>query len=122
MDLQQFVDLGYKAAERLASKIDIEDANECAATSLVNDIDWGRHQPVKAIMTVQARSGVNLSSFLVLDDDQRDLAMAAFAAGCLKSSKTTQMSESRDVTATRTGTEQNPYTQTFHCETQPWFT
>ncbi len=83
-DVKRFVELGYKAAERLASTINAGNANEFAAYSLSRDLERAARDLAKGILRVQSRCHLDLSDMLLLDEDEQAKAVAAFAGGCLR--------------------------------------
>jgi hypothetical protein len=88
MQRDEFVELGYEAARKIASRVNAGNANEFAATSIGNDVRnaielSGTVNPVW-IIRLQERCHVDLSPILMLDGKEQGKALALFAGGALR--------------------------------------
>jgi hypothetical protein len=88
MQRDEFVELGYEAARKIASRVNAGNANEFAATSIGNDVrnavnPLGKINPARVIR-LQERCHLDLSSILLLDEKEQCKALALFAGGALR--------------------------------------
>ncbi len=90
-DKQQFIGLGYQAAERVARSINAGNANECAAAIVSRELEYGLRgagssQTISPaiVLRLQRRCGTDLSPLLLLDDEEQLAAAALLVAGCMK--------------------------------------
>jgi hypothetical protein len=93
-DRERFVQLGYKATERVASGINAGNVNDIAAATMTKDLINGikgcgssaKLDPI-AILRLQERCRMDLSSLLFLEGAEQLEAAVLFGNGCMQFSQ-----------------------------------